>query len=205
MFIPSVISKSTVKENLIRPDVHPSRADAVKNRALILETAQRLFAAHGVEAVSMTTIAEAAGIGKGTLYRHFESKGDLCHALLDQDQRDLQERTLRRLSAPGSPIEKLCWFLEAVVQFGLRNEALLGAASGHLPETPLSHPAQFWWRQTIYGLLKPTQPARDMNYAADVLYLMVDIRNTRYLLHERHYAPDQIIESLHTTLHALTR
>jgi AcrR family transcriptional regulator len=197
--------RGPVNENLIQPDARPSRADAVKNRALILETAQRLFAAQGVEEVSMSTIAEAAGIGKGTLYRHFESKGELCHALLDQDQRDLQERTLRRLADPDGPAEKLCWFLESVVQFDLRNEALLQAASGHFSETPLSHPAQAWWRQTIYGLLKPIQPAQDMNYVADVLYLIVDIRNIQYLLHERSYTPDQIIQGLHTTFHALIR
>ncbi len=192
-----------MNKNLIQPDVRVYRADALKNRALILETAQRLFAAQGVEAVSMTTIAEAAGIGKGTLYRHCEDKGQLCHALLDEDQRDLQEQTLRRLAAPDGPMEKLCWFLEAVMQFVLRNEALFRAISGHLHEMPLSHPAQFWWRQTIFGLLKPLRPAQDMNYAADVLYLLVDVRTIQYLLHERGYSPDQIAQALHATAHAL--
>src|SRR5262245_32542619 len=101
-----------MNDNLLINEPQPSRADALKNRALLLETAHRLFAEQGVENVSMTAIADAAGVGKGTLYRHFENKADLCHALLDQETRDLQERSLRRLQNMGDPLDDLAWFLE---------------------------------------------------------------------------------------------
>ena len=45
----------------------------------------------------------------------------------------------------------------------------------------------------------------DYDEEADVLYLMVDVRNIQYLLHERGYSPDQIIQALHATAHALIR
>ena len=112
-------------ESTLLIESRPPRADAVKNHTLILDTAKRLFAEQGVGAVSMTAIAEAAGIGKGTLYRHFENKGEVCLALLDHDQRALQETTFRRLAAPGDPAGKLRWFLHAVVDFVALNDDML--------------------------------------------------------------------------------
>src|SRR3954463_5721727 len=92
-------------DNLIFPDPRPSRADAVKNRQLLMQTAQRLFADKGVDAVTMENLADAAGVGKGTLYRHFpKGKVELCQVLIDQDQRDLQDRTLKRLREHGDPL-----------------------------------------------------------------------------------------------------
>lgn len=61
------------------------RQDAVKNRSLILAVAQTLFDRDGVENVSMNRVAQEAGVGAGTLYRHFGNKSDLCFALI-QDQ-----------------------------------------------------------------------------------------------------------------------
>ena len=57
------------------------RADALRNRARILEAAEVVFAAEGIEA-PVDTIAEKAGVGVGTLYRHFPTKEKLCEAIL---------------------------------------------------------------------------------------------------------------------------
>lgn len=58
------------------------RRDAAEHRQRILDVAQRLFAEHGVDAVSMHQVALAAGIGQGTLYRRYRHKGELCMDLL---------------------------------------------------------------------------------------------------------------------------
>src|SRR4051812_17623609 len=70
------------------------RADAARNRIRVLEAAEKLFAERGVDAVTMDDVAGAAGVGKGTLYRRFGDKGGLAMALLDQRERELQERIL---------------------------------------------------------------------------------------------------------------
>ena len=59
----------------------PLRADAQRNRAHILEAAEVLFAAEGI-AAPVDAIAEKAGVGVGTLYRHFPTKEKLCEAIL---------------------------------------------------------------------------------------------------------------------------
>lgn len=199
-------------DNLLITDPQPSRADALKNRALILETAQRLFAEHGVENISMTAIADAAGVGKGTLYRHFENKSELCHALLDHETRDLQERSLRRLQNSGDPREDLAWFLEQVALFVIRNARLLCVGSNVRPdnerEAPpliLAHPAHFWWRVTIRGLLQRIQPSGDLDYKADVLYVMLDVHTIYFQRTILGYDNARIVNGLTSTLNALTR
>jgi AcrR family transcriptional regulator len=57
------------------------RADAVANRAHILEVAQALFAERGLE-LEMSEVAARAQLGVGTLYRHFANREDLLRALI---------------------------------------------------------------------------------------------------------------------------
>lgn len=58
----------------------PLRADAVRNRQRVLEAARTCFAEHGVSA-QMDDIASTAGVGVGTVYRHFSTKDELLKAL----------------------------------------------------------------------------------------------------------------------------
>ncbi len=59
----------------------PMRADALRNRQRVLEVAQEVFAAEGL-AVPIDEIARRAGLGVGTLYRHFPTKEALLEAIL---------------------------------------------------------------------------------------------------------------------------
>lgn len=185
-------------DKLILQEPRPIRSDALKNRELLLVTAQRLFDAHGVDAVSMSQVAETAGVGKGTLYRHFpEGKPQLCTELIDADQRDLQERTLNRLrTQPRDPLGDLRWFLGEVIAFVKRNRELLFSAGIAGAGAFLGHPAHLWWRQTIRGLLVQLQPTVDVEYASDVLYVMLDPRTIRYQIASRSLDNDQILSGL---------
>ena len=59
------------------------RADAVRNRAKVLEAARAAFAEHGAEA-QMEDVARRAGVGVGTVYRHFPTKEALAEALIEE-------------------------------------------------------------------------------------------------------------------------
>jgi AcrR family transcriptional regulator len=177
---------------IILPETRPTRADAVKNRALLLETAQRLFETQGVDAVSMSAVAEAAGVGKGTLYRHFTNKTELCLALLDQDQRALQERTFEYLRTDADPHEKLRWFVGQVLDFvmGVRDWLVVGAF--HEGASVLEHPAHLWWRQTIYALLTQMNVPGDRDYKADAIYVMLNAHSVEFQLNVLGYTRERI-------------
>src|SRR3984893_11319753 len=66
----------------------PLRADAARNRARVLETAYETFAAEGLS-VPIDEIARRAGVGAGTVYRHFPTKEDLFKAVVESRLRHL--------------------------------------------------------------------------------------------------------------------
>src|SRR5690606_20422149 len=67
------------------------RADARRNRGLILDAAKTAFARNGVDA-SLEDIARSAGVGPGTLYRHFPTREHLLCEVLHERQEILLSR-----------------------------------------------------------------------------------------------------------------
>ncbi len=184
-------------ESLNVIDNSRSRADSIKNRALLLATAKRLFAQQKVADVTMSAVADAAGVGKGTLYRHFENKLELSMALLDEDQRDLQDRTLRRMRETGGTLDMLKWFIAEVLLFTERNSELLCVNAGEGgPLGSLAHPAHWWWRTTIRGLVAQVNPSCDADYMADAIFVLLDVHNIYFLRTERRYSLEQIISNM---------
>lgn len=61
----------------------PLRRDAQRNRALILQAGKKLFAEHGIE-TSLDDIAAVAGVGVGTVYRHYPNKDALLDELFEE-------------------------------------------------------------------------------------------------------------------------
>jgi AcrR family transcriptional regulator len=74
------------------------RADAARNRALVLQAAWRLYTHGGVEALTTDAVAQEAGVGKGTVYRRFRDKSGLVAALLDDKEKELR---LAMISGPA--------------------------------------------------------------------------------------------------------
>src|ERR1700761_4524105 len=69
----------------VKSAVSHSRSEGIPPRARILAVAGELFYRHGIRAVSVDSIAEAAGTNKMTLYRHFDSKDELVAEYLRQE------------------------------------------------------------------------------------------------------------------------
>lgn len=91
------------------------RADALRNRERVLEAAKIVFSAGGPEA-SLEAVAREAGVGIGTLYRHFPTRQALFEAVYRREVQQLSELA-DALSTENDPAEALrCW-LKANVEF----------------------------------------------------------------------------------------
>jgi AcrR family transcriptional regulator len=78
------------------------RADALRNRQRILDAAREAFTEHGEEA-QMDDIARRAGVGVGTLYRHFTTKDVLVGELIRLKLSEFAERVRRRFEEESDP------------------------------------------------------------------------------------------------------
>jgi AcrR family transcriptional regulator len=107
----------------------PLRADAARNRARVLEVAYETFAAEGL-GVPIDEIARRAGVGAGTVYRHFPTKEDLFRAVIEDRLSRLVEEG-RALLASGHPGEALFTFLRSMVlEWGATDQGLVDALAG---------------------------------------------------------------------------
>ena len=106
----------------------PLRADAQRNRARILEAAEEVFAVEGIE-VPVDLIAERAGVGVGTLYRHFPTKEKLCEAVL-LDRLVALTADAEALADADDPAATFFGFLAHVVEEGVAKRDLMVAVMG---------------------------------------------------------------------------
>lgn len=99
-----------------------ARADARRNRALVLAAAQRAFAEQGT-GVSLVEIARRAGVGAGTVYRHFPTKTDLLEAVMQQRLDRMTVQAMACLDAPDVG-EAFFGFCAEVVISSPRSQAI---------------------------------------------------------------------------------
>jgi AcrR family transcriptional regulator len=147
------------------------RADATRNRLRVLAAAERLFAERGVAGVTMDDVAAAAGVGKGTLYRRFTDKGGLAVALLDERERELQQKILSGPAplGPGAePAERLSAFVDAYLSFVDRQLDLVLMSQTSTVGARLRTGSHLFWRQHCRYLLEQTG-APDPAICSDVL------------------------------------
>src|SRR5882672_9307816 len=95
--------------------VRRPRADAVRNRERVLEAAKAVFSAGGSEA-SLEAVAQRAGVGIGTLYRHFPTREALYEAVYRREVEQLGELA-EQLNHDPKPVEALHRWLRSNVEF----------------------------------------------------------------------------------------
>jgi AcrR family transcriptional regulator len=135
----------------------PLRADARRNRARLLAAAEQVIAEHGVSA-PIDDIAHAAGVGIGTVYRHFPTKQALFEAIVHAHFEPLIKRAQSLLDA-DDPGQAFFDFIDTMVEVA-GHKAIAQAIAESDPEV---RKQQLQWRSQLTegfsALLKRAQDA----------------------------------------------
>ena len=104
----------------------PMRADAQRNYARLLDAARAAFVERGADDVSLEEIARRAGVGIGTLYRHFPTRQALLEAVY-RDQVETLSARAEELLRTESPEEALADWMCALVKFSSTKRSMTSA------------------------------------------------------------------------------
>src|SRR5262245_1090624 len=116
------------------------RADARRNYDRIVEVAREVFREQGYDA-SLDEVAKRAGVGPGTLYRHFPKRENLVDAIMQSWVDSVDQAAEKALASEGSPRDLLLtWFEEYVRLISLHKggPAKITSAMGD-PSSPIQH------------------------------------------------------------------
>jgi AcrR family transcriptional regulator len=149
----------------------PLRADAARNRELLLAAAADEFAEHGLDA-SVADIARRAGVGKGTVFRHFATKDDLLAAIV-LDRIDALNAVGEKLLQAADPGAALLEFLTAAAhQRQQRDLSFLQGAGELNPEVTRVRAQVFQTVHTLVDRAREQGTVRADVTGADVILLM---------------------------------
>ena len=152
----------------------PHRADAQRNIERLLEAARARFAKEGPDA-SLDDIARDAGVGSGTLYRHFPTRVALLEAVYRDEVARLCAEGDRLLESDTEPGEALAEWLRVYVSFGAMKRGLMGPLTTALgQDSDLFASCKQMVRSTGGRLVEQAQQAgtiRDDVEISDVLTL----------------------------------
>jgi AcrR family transcriptional regulator len=112
----------------------PMRADARRNRERVLIAAREVFGEEGATA-SMEAIAKHAGVGVGTLYRHFPTRMDVVEAVYENDVEELSEAA-RRVNAELEPWPAVEAFFDAFMRYARTKQVLFSELQQAFEKNP---------------------------------------------------------------------
>lgn len=135
----------------------PMRADAARNRARLLEVAYETFAAEGL-AVPVDEIARRAGVGPGTVYRHFPTKEALFEAVIAERVGAIVEQTRSLLAT--DPDTALFAFIHEMACFSAADQGLFEALDSYGIDMDTAAPgAEAMFLELLAELLAAAQRA----------------------------------------------
>src|SRR5262249_21762698 len=134
--------------------------------------------------ITMDGLAERAGLGKGTVFRRFGTRAGIFQALLDDDEREFQDRVLSGpppLGPGAAPLDRLIAYGQARIDFlAGHGEIARAALDGHQPapagsQTPMSRVhIRYLLQEMRLGAVEPDVLALQLTAALDgplLLYL----------------------------------
>lgn len=150
----------------------PERADAARNRRLLLDAAQQLVREYGVDGLTMDALARRAGVGKGTVFRRFGNRTGLMLALLDHSERESQEAFIfgpPPLGPGAPPVERLVAFGRArLLNIEVEGELYRAAETGP-PEERYSAPPYNLIKNHVSLLLREAGTTGEIPLLTDTL------------------------------------
>src|SRR3982750_1319747 len=105
--------------------IRPPRADAARNRDRLLVAAKAVFSAGGSDA-SLEAVSKRAGVGIGTLYRHFPTREALFEAVYRREVDQLSELA-EQLKGTAAPVEALRRWLKSNVELVATKKGMIAA------------------------------------------------------------------------------
>jgi AcrR family transcriptional regulator len=147
------------------------RTDALRNRERILEAAKAAFTRHGANA-SLDEIAKQAGVGAGTLYRHFPSRDDLIEGVYRNEVEKLAAAAAR-FAETMSPLEALrAWMLLLVEYIAAKH--IIAPALNTIAGGPsrLHEGSRSTIQSAIDGLVKRAKKSGDLRRDLDAYDLL---------------------------------
>jgi len=133
------------------------RADARRNRERILEAAQDLLAARGLS-VPIDDIAHLAGVGVGTVYRHFPTKEALYEAIVLARMEHLVE-IAKEFAAGADPVESFLAFMRTTIDRAAEDRAVMERIGDAVDVHEVKASIKVELDETILALLRRAQKA----------------------------------------------
>jgi AcrR family transcriptional regulator len=173
------------------------RRDAAQNRERLLGAARKLIEECGADALTMDRLAEAAGVGKGTIFRRFGSRAGLMMTLLSDAEADFQARFMFGPPplGPGAPgLDRLIAFGAERIAFVLEYGELARAADASA-HNRFEVPAVVLWHRHIEFLLREEGMDADPWLMAMSLSATLDPEWLLYAVRVRGVVPERLVES----------
>ncbi|HTY35301.1 helix-turn-helix domain-containing protein [Mycobacterium sp.] len=137
----------------------PLRADAARNRARVLDVAYETFAAEGLS-VAIDEIARRAGVGAGTVYRHFPTKEALFAAVIEDRMQRLVADGHALLETEGAGEALFAFLRSMVLRWGAADRGLVDALAGYGIDIACAAPeAEDAFKAMLGELLRAAQEA----------------------------------------------
>ena len=150
-----------------------SRKDATRNQEAVLEAADTLFARRGSpEDITMSDVAAAAGVGKGTLFRAFGDRAGLLRALYETRLEPIREAIAAGpppLGPTTPPQDRVPALLDAVLCFKLDNRRLALALEESGSSSPYRAEHYERWHRLLRAVLEQIPGLTDSDFTAHAL------------------------------------